>query len=149
MQRHFFLAMANITKWVCGEKDKKSLGLVGFGVCLGPFVVESDEGTEAVGFHFVVINHVDAEVEQIFGVVGRMGDERADVEFEFVEHGFGDIARRVNQALKELVAADGLEVVVGDLEMARAALVELNVVHSGFKVCSRRSAGFVSGAWVL
>ena len=53
-----------------------------------PFQVKSDELLQSEGFHVIVIDDVDTEVEQVFAVFHLRGDERADVQFQFVEYGF-------------------------------------------------------------
>ena len=81
-----------------------------------------------------MVDDIDAEVEQVFAVVRGVGDECSHREFEFVEHGFGDISSGVDQSVEEVVFSDGLEVLVGDVKVARAALVKLDVVH-GLMLC--------------
>ena len=99
-----------------------------------PLFVASHQVFESVGFHLVVVDDIDAEVEQVFAVVRGVGDECPHREFEFVEHGFGDISSGVDQSVEEVVFSDGLEVLVGDVKVARAALVKLDVVH-GLMLC--------------
>ena len=99
-----------------------------------PLLVASHQVFESVGFHFVMVDDIDAEVEQVFAVVRGVGDECPHREFEFVEHGFGDISSGVDQSVEEVVFSDGLEVLVGDVKVARAALVKLDVVH-GLMLC--------------
>ena len=89
-----------------------------------------DEVAQAVGFHLVVIDDVDAEVHQVFGVFRRRGDERADVELEAVQHAFGDISRTVQQAREEVVLLECGHILFRHDEVAAAAFIELNIVHS-------------------
>lgn len=67
-----------------------------------PLLVASHQVFESVGFHLVVVDDIDAEVEQVFAVVRRVGDECPHREFEFVEHGFGDISSGVDQSVEEV-----------------------------------------------
>ena len=50
--------------------------------------VELDKLLQPEGFHVVVIDNVDAEVEQVFTVFFLSGDEGTDIQLELVEHGF-------------------------------------------------------------
>ena len=95
-----------------------------------PLVVGFDEVAQAVGFHLVVIDDVDAEVQQVLGVLRRRGDERADVELEAVQRAFGDVARAIYKAREEVVLLERGHILFRHDEVAAAAFVELNIVHS-------------------
>ena len=50
--------------------------------------IELDKLLQSESFHVVVIDDIDAEVEQVFAVFLLRGDEGTDIQFEFVEYGF-------------------------------------------------------------
>ena len=94
-----------------------------------PFQVKSDELLQSEGFHVIVIDDVDTEVEQVFAVFHLRGDERADVQFQFVEYGFVHDAIAVNQMLEQSVLLYGGQVFVRNIDAACAACVGLYGVH--------------------
>jgi DNA replication protein DnaC len=51
--------------------------------------------------HVVVVNHVDAEVEQVLAIAFRRCDERTDVQFQLVQHLFVYDAVAVYQMLEQ------------------------------------------------
>ena len=53
-----------------------------------PLQIELDKLLQSESFHVVVIDDIDAEVEQVFAVFLLRGDEGTDIQFEFVEYGF-------------------------------------------------------------
>ena len=50
-----------------------------------PLDVKQDELVQAERLHVVVINHVDAEVEEFLAIALGRGDERTHVQFQLVE----------------------------------------------------------------
>ena len=52
-------------------------------------------------FHIVMINHIDAKVEQVLAVAFCRCDERTDVQFQFFENTFVHDTVAVNQMLEE------------------------------------------------
>ena len=51
--------------------------------------------------HVVVVNHVDAEVEQVLAIAFGRCDERTDVQFQLVQHLFVYDAVAVYQMLEQ------------------------------------------------
>ena len=82
-----------------------------YGFLLGePLQIELDELLQSEGLHVVVIDNVDAEVEQVFAVFLLCGDEGANVQFQLVEHGFVHNAVAVDEMAEESVLLNGGEV---------------------------------------
>ena len=52
-----------------------------------------------------------------------------EIELQFVEYLFIDIAIRVDEVAEELIVLDGLQVFVGDVDAACAAGIGLDFIH--------------------
>ena len=115
--------------WGNPQGEGGGIGSIGRRQTVLLLVVEGDEVAQAVGFHLIVVDDVDTEVEQVLAVFAAVGDEGADGHLEFVEHGFVHDARRTDEAVKQTVFLYRAEVLGGNLQVSRAALVELDVEH--------------------
>ena len=56
---------------------------------------------QSESLHVVMINHIDAKVEQILAIAFGRCDELTDVQFQLVEYGFVHDTIAVNQVLEE------------------------------------------------
>ena len=66
-----------------------------------PLDVEQYELMKSERLHVVVVNHVDAEVEQVLAIAFGRCDERTDVQFQLVQHLFVYDAVAVYQMLEQ------------------------------------------------
>ena len=80
--------------------------------------------------HVVVINHVDAKVEEFLAVTFGRCDERADIQFQLVQFVLVHDAVAVNQVLEEGILLDGLQVHIRDFHASGTRSVSLYGVHS-------------------
>ena len=94
-----------------------------------PLQVEPDELLESESLHVVVVDDVDAEVQQVFAVFYLCGNQRTDVQLQLIEHRFVHDAVAVYQMLEQSVFLDGGEVFVRHFDAACAACIGLYGVH--------------------
>ena len=65
-----------------------------------PGLVKVHQGIQTESFHVVVINHVDAEVQQILAVAFSGSYQGTDVELQLVKHTFVDNPVAVDEVFK-------------------------------------------------
>jgi len=96
---------------------------------LFPLDVEQDELVKPECLHVVVVNHVDAKVEEVLAISFGRGDERTDIQFQLVEYGLVHDAIAVDKVLEEGILLDGQQVLFRDFHASGARSVSLYGVH--------------------
>lgn len=79
--------------------------VLGFGFCLlvllaGPVDIEQSELVQTESLHIVMVYHVKTQVEQRLVLAGLRFEQGTLGELEFVEHGFVDDTRTVDEVLE-------------------------------------------------
>ena len=84
---------------------------------------------ESEGLHVVVVNDVEAKVEQLLvGFLLRL-EHGAYVHFQLVEHTLVDNAIAVDEIAQQSVFFDGSQVLVSNVDASCARSVGLNFIH--------------------
>ena len=102
-----------------------------------PLQVEPDELLKSESLHIVVVDDVDAEVQQVFAVFYLCGNQRTDVQLQLVEHGFVHDAVAVYQMLEQSVFRNSpyfwmVARCSSDTSMLRVPLVLACMVYMSF-----------------
>ena len=74
-----------------------------------PLDVQHDELVQTESFHVVVIDDVQAKVQQVLGIAVDGSQQRADVQFQLVQYRFVDDSGAVNELLEEGIFFDGIQ----------------------------------------
>ena len=100
--------------------------VLGFSFCLlvllaDPVDIEQSELVQTESLHIVMVYHVKTQVEQRLVLAGLRFEQGTQGELEFVEHGFVDDTRTVDEVLEQRIFTDGLQMLFALCMMTETA----------------------------